>query len=491
MLGSLSAEATVMPSRLFSDHAVLQQGMRVPVWGAAADGEKVTVTFAGQTASATPQNGRWMVWLSPMHASATPRTMTITGSNTVTIHDILVGEVWICSGQSNMERQLGPRPPQKLLVNWANEAASANYPEIRQMLLPHIASAQPTSALSGTWTVCSPQAVVNFTAVGYYFGRDLHNALQVPIGLIHTSWGGTPAEAWTRREALAANPALSPMLDDYEKSLADYPGLLAQFQADHAAHPQSSPDPYTAPELRPPRPPNDPAKSPFSPSHLYNSMINPLLPCAIRGVIWYQGEANTLRGLQYRTLFPAMIADWRKQWNEGDFPFLFVQLAPYVKNSPELREAQFLTALNTPNTAMVVTTDCGDPDNVHPANKEPVGARLALAARALAYGEKIEYSGPLYKDSKIGGGNVTVTFTHIGKGLTSNAESLRGFTIAGPDRNFVPAVATIHGQTVVVSSPEVAAPVAVRYDWSYTPAGNLSNLDGLPASPFRTDPNGE
>ena len=489
-----SLKADVTPNGLFSDHMVLQQGMKVPVWGDAAEGEQVTVGFAGQKATATTKNGRWMAWLTPMKASNTPQTMTITGSNTIAIQDVLVGEVWVCGGQSNMERQLGLRPPQNPLVNWQQEAASANYPLIRQMIVPHVIAASPQLNLSGTWSVCTPQTAINFTAVGYYFGRDLYKNLNVPIGLIHSSWGGTPAEAWTRHEILAGNPLLTPILDDYAKAVASYPQRLAQFKADEPKLMQD----YTAAAAlaaaqgkhAPPAPkaPGDPDKGPYGPSHLYDAMINPLLPYAIRGVIWYQGESNSDRGMQYRTLFPAMIADWRAQWGEGDFPFLFVQVAGYAKTVPEIREAQLFTALKTPNTAMAVITDYSDATNIHPSNKEPVGDRLALAARALAYGQSIEYSGPLYKEAKIDGGKVILSFTHTGTGLTSRGQPLKGFTIAGADKAFVPADAEIKGDTVVVSSPQVPSPSAVRYGWANVPDCNLYNVEGLPASPFRTDP---
>ena len=485
--------ADVTPNALFSDNAVMQQGVKVPVWGTAAEGEKVTVQFAGQKAEAVAKDGKWMVRLEPLMASFQPQSMTITGSNSVTLTNLLIGEVWLCSGQSNMERQLGLRSGQKPLVNWEAEAATANYPEIREFDVKKTIATNPLTTLSGTWAVCSPQTVTNFSAVGYYFGRDLSKDLKVPVGLIHSSWGGTPAESWTRQEALVTNPALTPILLRYTNDIATYAERLAKYQADE---PKLKAE-YTnacaqalaeaKPTPRPPAPPKDPINSQNSPSMLFNGMINPLLPYAIKGAIWYQGESNGNRAKEYQILFPAMIADWRAQWGEGNFPFLFVQVAPFAKMGPEIREAQFLTLSKATNTAMAVITDHGDANDIHPTEKEPVGARLELAARALGYGEKAEFSGPLYSSSKIEGNKINLSYTHTGRGLVSKDGPLKGFTIAGADKKFVPAQAEITGETIIVLSPEVDVPVAVRYGWTNVPDVNLFNADGLPASPFRTD----
>ena len=485
--------ADVIPNTLFSDNAVLQQQRPVPVWGTAADGEKVTVEFAGQKVETVATNGNWSVTLQPLTATASPQTMSIRGSNTVTLTNLLIGEVWICSGQSNMERQLGLRDGQKPIVNWEAEAASANYPEIRSFHVKPAISANPIASPTGSWAVCSPTTVTNFTAVGYYFGRDLYKNLKVPIGLIHSTLGGTPAEAWTRNEVLATNPVLAPMLDKQAKAIASYPERLAKYQAEEpklkAAYTNACAIALAAakPSPRPPSPPQDPLTDSHAPSVLYNGMINPLLPYAMRGVIWYQGEANGGRAKEYQTLFPAMIADWRTQWEQGDFLFLFVQLAPFFKMGPEIREAQFLTLKKTTNTAMTVITDHGDAQDIHPTEKEPVGARLALAARALAYGQTIEYSGPLYESARVDGSSMILSFTHVGKGLVAKDGSLKGFTVAGADKVFIPADAVIKESSVVVSNPQVTSPVAVRYGWTNAPDVNLFNAEGLPASPFRTD----
>ena len=483
--------ADVTPNPHFSDNGVLQQGMKLPVWGTAANGEKVTVDFAGQKVSTIATNGSWMVFLQPLQANTNSQIMTLSGSNTVTLTNLLIGEVWICSGQSNMERQLGPRNGQKLIANYEVEAASANYPQIRHFQVKQTTATNPLTTVSGSWAACSPSTVTNFTAVGYFFGRDLHNTMGVPVGLIHTSLGGTPAETWTRLEALESNPALAPILQRFTNDVASYATRLAQYQADE---PRLKTD-YTnacalavaqaKPTPRPPSPPRNPRNS--RPSMLFNGMLHPVIPYAMRGVIWYQGEANVGRAKEYQDLFPAMIADWRALWGEGNFPFLYVQIAPFKNMGPEIREAQFLTLSKTTNTAMAVITDHGDADDIHPIEKQPVGKRLALAARALAYHATVEYSGPLFKEFKVKNGKAIISFTHVGMGLVSKGGPLKGFVIAGADKKFFPAWAEILGDTVVVSSPQVPEPVAVRYGWANVPDVNLFNIADLPASPFRTD----
>lgn len=445
----------VQPNSLFRDDAVLQRGIALPVWGSAPTGTQVTVEFAGQRVSALAQNEKWMVSLRPLTASDQPRPMVISSrTGTLTLKNIVVGDVWLASGQSNMERQLGPRPGQPELVHWKEEAASAHYPLIRQYYVSQNVSDEAAADVHGTWTVCTPTTAPDFTAVGYYFARDLYKAERIPIGIIHSSWGGTPAQAWISPEALKTVPQFKSFVP-------------------RSANP-AAPAPATATPQ-------------YLPTLCFNAMIAPLIPFPIRGVIWYQGEANASDGKGYRTLFPAVIADWRKRWKLGDFPFLFVQIAPHVNMTPEIREAQLLTLAKVPATAMAVTVDVGAPNNIHPPNKEPVGKRLALAARALAGGERIEYSGPLYDSMTFFMNKVTLKFTHTGTGLMAKGGSLKGFTIAGRDKNFVPAEAAISGNTVLVSSKAVAQPTAVRYGWENVPDVNLFNKEGLPASPFRTD----
>lgn len=448
VLVATAAGATVKPAALFSDNAVLQQNALVPVWGFADNGEKVTVKFQNQELSTIAKDGKWMVKLAPLSAGG-PYTMTI---NTIELKNILVGEVWVCSGQSNMQFGLGEA------ANGKEAIAAAADPKIRLFTVPCITSYTPKDNVESSWVTCTPETVPGFSAVGYFFGRDLRKALDVPIGLINSSWGGTFAEAWTSPDGF--------------KTLPDY----APWIADENAKKEEGPN---------------------HPSVLYNSMINPLIPYAIKGAIWYQGESNAGQSIKYRTLFPAMIKSWRTAWGEGDFPFLFVQLAPYtaILSEPqesdwwaELRDAQLLTTKICPKTGMAVITDVGDPVDIHPKRKEPVGARLALAARKIAYGENIVYSGPIYKGMKIKGDSVTLYFDHVGGGLIAKDGDLKGFAIVGADKKLVWATATIvDGNKVVVKSPLVANPVAVRYGWATYPVVNLYNKENLPASPFRTD----
>lgn len=495
LLGLCTANAEVKLNALFGDNAVLQRDAVVPVWGTADAGENVTVEFAGQTKSSTAdEKGSWKVVLEPMPTSSENRSLTVTGDKTAAplrANNILVGDVWLCSGQSNMERELGPRANQQPLVNWEAEAASANYPLIRHLHVKNGPSDSPTSELNASWNICTPETAPTFTAVGYYFGRDLHKHLGVPIGLIHSSAGGTPCEAWTSREVLESG--FPEVLANHEKAIAGYPeaverfrkeepDLLAKWEKDAKEARKNG-----APEPRKPAPPSDPTTSVKRPTGLFNGKIAPLIPTAIKGVIWYQGEANHRLAKQYRTLFPAMINDWRTRWKQPGLPFLFVQIAPFKNMLPEIREAQLIAWQSTPQTAMVVTTDVGDAEDIHPTRKEPVGARLALAARAKAYGEKLVYSGPVFSGMDIADNHAVLRFDHVGGGLMAKDGPLRGFTISGDGQTFVPAEAEIVGNTVKVHAAGISKPVAVRYGWANVPDVNLFNAEGLPATPFRTD----
>ena len=435
--------ADVTPNALFCDHAVLQRDTAIPVWGKADPGEKITVRLSGKidaTAIAGP-DGRWWVRL-PAQPAGGPFKLVIEGRNRIELSDVWVGEVWLCGGQSNMERELGLRRGQQPIDNWEQEVAAADYPQIRHFAVERTPASTPLDDTGGRWDVCSPATVGQFTAVGYFFARDLHRQLRVPVGLIHSSWGGAAIESWMSPEAFTAATG-QPL-----------PPLVWRNKHNR-------------------------------PSSLYQGMIAPLQPYAIRGVIWYQGESNAPRAEAYRVLFPSLIADWRKQWGQGNFPFLFVQLAPHRSLSPEIRDAQLHAWEIAPNTAMIVTTDIGDAADIHPPHKAPVGARLSLAARALAYGEKIEYSGPRFSVLSIEGSRAVLRFDHPGGGLVAKDGPLRGFTISGDGNEFVPAKAVIVGDTVVASAGTVVNPVAVRYGWANVPDGNLFNAAGLPASPFR------
>jgi len=441
MVTASMVRADVELPSVIGDNMVLQRGQPLPVWGWAKPGEMIAVTFAGQSvATKTDKNGRWQVTLAKIEAGG-PLQMAITSQSggKVVLKNILAGEVWVCSGQSNMEW------PLSRAKDGRQEIAAAKFPKMRLFQIPKVRSDKPETNCPGQWKECTPATAAGFSAVGYFFGRKLHEDLDVPVGLIQSAWGGTPAELWTRREVLEADPAL--------KDLAGRG------------------------------------------SKLYNAMIAPLIPFSIRGAVWYQGEANCSRAYQYRTLLPAMIKNWRDDWKRGDFPFGIVQLAPfrYRRLDPaccaELWEAQLMTVKNVPHTGLAVTVDIGNVRNIHPANKQDVGHRLALWALAETYGKKdLVFSGPIYKSMTVEGRKIRLSFDHTGGGLsTLDGKPPSHFTIAGADEKFHPATAAIDGPTIVVSCDAVAKPVAVRYAWRDDAQPNLSNKAGLPASPFRTD----
>ena len=627
-----------LPS-IIGDNMVLQRGVKVRIWGKANAGERITVTFDRKSVNTVADaQGRWQVWLGPLKAGG-PSELTIKGDNVLTIKNVLVGEVWICSGQSNMEWALVNT------VDGAEAVAQANYPEIRLFTVEHNTATSALEDVQGRWVVTTPEDAGSFSAVGYFFGREIYQQVKVPIGLINTSWGGTPAEAWTALEALRSSPELKPILDRYESSLnagpqtkQAYERALAEWEeknlyldsenkgeAQGYADPATStvdwskmdlpkqfetagllidgvvwfrkvvdvpatwagrdlvlnltaiddydityfngkkigstgretPNSYMVPRkyvvpgslvrsgqnviavrvfdrageggfgrggemslrgaggeeislrgdwsykvelaLEPKRPDWGSRPEPVgasnqnSPGVLYNAMLAPLVPFSIRGAIWYQGESNAGRAYQYRTLFPTMIRNWRSVWGY-DFPFYFVQLPnwrarqdqPGESDWAELREAQAMT-LREPRTGMAITIDVGDGDDLHPRNKLDVGRRLATLALANVYGKEIIPSGPLFDRFKVEGNKVRISFKY-GQGLkTSDGGPVKGFAIAGADRRFVWAEARIEGDTVVVSTPGIQKPVAVRYGWADNPLVNLYNKAGLPASPFRTD----
>ena len=514
---AVSAQADVKLHELFTDGMVLQRDTKVPVWGTADEGEHVMVDFCGQRVSTDAKDGKWMIVLKDLKAGG-PFTMTVSwrndilaipGAKTIVLKDVYVGEVWVGSGQSNMQMTVSG------CVNAEQDIANSKNPMVRLYTVPRRVSPQPESnlqvkavapgqnpGLECRWVECGPDTVGSFSAILYFFGRDLQKTLNCPVGLIHSSWGGTPAQAWTAKEHLAAKPELKPILEAYDHALQVLPQAMEVYNKQVAAWKEAVQKAKA--EGKPlPRQPGQPMgpNSPNSPAGLYNGMIAPLIPYTIKGVVWYQGESNAGNAVQYRTLFPTMIKCWLRAWGEGNFPFLFVQLAAFKAVSPDpqdpdwawLREAQTM-ALSLPNTGMASAIDVGDQTNIHPKRKQQVGARLALCARAIAYGEKIEYSGPMYKKMKVQGSTAIIRFTHLNDGLCvkegntpeANGE-MKGFAICGPDKKFVWAKAQIVGSEVVVSSPEVQKPVAVRYAWADYPLCNLCNRLGLPANPFRTD----
>ncbi len=639
-----TSRADVTLPAVFGDHMVLQRSMKAPFWGTAQPGEKVTVTVGSISVSTNADAaGAWQVKVGPLSAGGPLEVSVSAPSGSKTFKDVLVGDVWVCSGQSNMQMSVGS------VYNAGTEIANSANVKIRLFTVPNVVSETPAKDVVGQWSRCGPDTVGGFSAVGYFFGRELNMKLGVPIGLINTSWGGTPAESWTSLKWLQDDPILSPMLTripkpgvdieaakrEYEKKLKEWqdkqyfhdpgnkgvglgyakpefddsgwqkmplpgawetntpalkvdgaiwfrrtvtvpdewagkgltltlgaiddfdvtyfngeqvgttgegtanwyaaprkytvPGALVKAgdnviavrafdwfgaggftgpaEAMRLTGPSSDPIDLTGPwafkvegsrdEGNVPPQPQEPAGvwNSWTPTGLYNAMIAPLIPYGIKGAIWYQGESNAGRAFQYRTLFPAMIKCWREAWGEGDFPFFWVQLANYMDRVPqpadsewaELRESQSMT-LSLPKTGQAVIIDIGDAKDIHPKNKQDVGLRLAMAARHVAYGDKaVAPSGPLYRALKVEGDKAVLTFAFTNGGLVAKGGKLEGFAVAGEDRKFVWADATINGATVVVSSPRVPNPVAVRYGWANNPAANLYNGVGLPASPFRTD----
>lgn len=477
------ALAEVRLPAIFSDHMVLQQEMPIQVWGWAAPGEKVSVTLSGSESggdvaaailmkeSATAgKDGSWHVELDQLKAGSKCDELKVEGiANSISIKDVLVGEVWVCSGQSNMQWSVNAsRNPRQ-------EIAKADFPRIRLFYVPRVPSGTPKSDVNAKWEVCSPKTVGRFSAVSYFFGRHLHRKLNVPVGLIHTSWGGTRIEPWTPPNGFQSVP-------ETRKYLARIKTANGQFAKQTAAAKKAKK-----------KAPQHPLNSRGAPTGLYNGMIHPLVPFAIRGAIWYQGESNRGNGLYYEKLMQALINGWRRVWKQGDFPFYYVQLAPYRYGGdptllPQIWEAQ-TNVLKMKNTGMAVTVDIGNTRDIHPRNKQDVGKRLALWALAKTYGKKdIVYSGPLFKSMKVDGKEIRLRFHHVGDGLVSrDGKPLSHFQIAGNDGKFVDAKAVIDGKEVVVSSPQVASPTAVRFGWHQLAEPNLANKNGLPASPFRTD----
>jgi sialate O-acetylesterase len=640
------ASANVKLPAIIGDHMVLQRGQQIPIWGWAESGEKVTVKAAGQEQSATAdEKGNWRVMLQPIDAVGAIE-IEVHGKNAIKLSDVLIGDVWVCSGQSNMEFQT------RTSMNGDQEVASAKDPQLRLFHVQNAAFELPQKDVKGKWELCTPDSVSTFSAVGYFFGRDLREKLKVPIGLIETNWGGTPAESWTDRQTLTSDPAFASIMEKHNKAMAEYPearkkydtamhdwkdkvetkdpgnkgfdqgwaksdfddsswktmpvpslweksaklnidgavwfrrevdvpkdwegkelelslgqiddadcayfngkqigdtggdlaifvhrkyrvpaelvhagkneiavrvfdhrgdggfigtpGELALRMPDEASDAKPIPlagdwkysveyEAQPKPNLPGPKEPPHPNWA-WAPSNLYNGMVAPIVPFAIKGAIWYQGESNADRANEYEHLLSAMIAGWRKAWGQGDFPFLIVQLAnwrapasqPVQEDSTwaPLREAQAQVATKVPNAGLATAVDIGDAKDIHPKNKQEVGRRLALAAMKIAYGQSLVYSGPTYRSMSVEGNKIVLTFDNLGSGLEAKGGDLRGFAIAGKDKKWHKGDAKIDGSTVVVSSPEVTEPSAVRYDWADNPDGNLYNKEGLPTIPFRTD----
>ncbi|HLL88222.1 MAG TPA: sialate O-acetylesterase [Tepidisphaeraceae bacterium] len=647
LLSATRAAADVKLPEIISDNMVLQRSARCPVWGWADPGEQVTVSLPGVSATTTAgADGRWRVTLDTVAAAGAATAgsfaVDVRGNNALRVENVVLGEVWVCSGQSNMEWSV------RMSKDAEKEMAAGDFPQIRHFAVAKKVATEPRQEAGGRWEVCTPQTVGNFTAVGYYFGRELHQTLNVPVGLVHTSWGGTPAEAWVSEPAMNADPDLKRMVDARKLAEKGAGPAREKWKADVAAWEKSAlaqdagnagfaqgwadPDASTADWKTMPLPqgweaaglkmdgcvwfrrdvevsaalagkplalelgaiddfdvtyfngtqvgaigretenywsarrkyavpaelvksgrnviavrvfdhaggggltgpapsmrlsadgqspislagewrykveqelpersvdvfarrPQEPFVNQNSASTLYNGMVHPLVPFAIRGAIWYQGESNVGRADQYRRLLPTLIADWRGRWEQGEFPFYIVQLASFLKRMPEpgesgwahLREAQTFTAATVPNSGLAVAIDIGDADDIHPANKQDVGRRLALNALALTYGRPVEYSGPVYRSVTFGTGTARVEFAHADGLKTADGGPVRGFAVAGSDGKFVWAEATIDGTAVTLRAPEVPKPRTVRYAWADNPDCNLTNAAGLPAVPFRSD----
>ena len=490
--GTISAFGDVRLPALISDHMVLQQEAAANVWGWADAGEEVSVTFAGnELKTTTDATGTWQTRLSGLKGG-TSGDLTIRGKNSLTVRDVLVGEVWVGSGQSNMEWTVSNS------ANPAEEIAAANYPQLRMFTVKKSSQFQPQDDCVGKWEVCTPSTAPRFSAVAYYFGRKLHQDLKIPVGLIHSSWGGTPAEYWTPSEIVATDPDFKSIQEGWERKKTDFPAAKAKYDEVLKTWETES-EKAASSGAKPPRRPDFPrgGDAVESPGSLYNGMISPLLRYSIQGVIWYQGESNASQAKLYRKLFPTMILSWRARWGM-ELPFLYVQLANFnARNVPptgdpedsrwaELREAQLQT-LELPRTGMAVAIDIGEATDIHPKNKQEVGRRLALIAQGMVYYQDVEFSGPIITGSQVEEGKVRLSFRHAEGLKPASGDRFTGFAIAAEDRKFVWADAEVQGDHIVLSHPQIPQPTALRYAWGDNPAGNLVNKSGLPASPFRSD----
>lgn len=480
--------ADVVPAFIFTDNAVLQRGKEVPVWGTAEAGEGVTVSFGGETVSTTTgESGRWQVKLPAMEASAEPRELVIQGRNTVRLANVLVGEVWLASGQSNMEWTM--RRTYDVAID---VLGSVNYPQIRELRVGRKVGEEPRAEAEGKWVVASPETTAGFSAVGYYFARDVADVERVPVGIINSAWGGTRVEAWMDGVTLRSAPEFESVFERWAETLTAYPEQMKRHDEQVAAWERRRAEAQAAGRAFTARRPNVPQGPGHhaTPAGLYNGMIAPLVPYALRGAIWYQGESNAGRAGEYRALFSAMIEGWRKDFGQGEVPFYWVQLANFrpVENTnwAFLREAQTQT-LVLPGTGQAVTVDIGDVTDIHPRNKREVGRRLARLALARDYGHAIPDSGPVAERFERVEGGFRVTFGELHGGLIAPLNALSGFELAGEDREFKPATAKIEEGTVVVTWEETVEPVAVRYGWRNGPVAGLFNQEGLPAVPFRSD----
>jgi sialate O-acetylesterase len=485
------ARGDVKLPAIFGDHMVLQRDQKDRVWGWADPGEEVTVTVSpgDQSKQATAgADNKWQVMLDPLPVGG-PYTITVKGKNTVTYQDVLSGEVWICSGQSNMQWPVAAANDADL------ETRAAKFPGLRLITVPNRGTQEPQKDFHGKWAICTPATVPGFSAVGYFFGRQLHETLGVPVGLINDAWGGSACEAWIPRDRLAADPKFKPLLDHWARIEQNYPEAKKAYDAWKSAAAEARAAGKTP--SREPRNPDQEMHGNFRPGNIYNGVLLPTVGYGIRGAIWYQGESNAGRAYQYRDLFPLMIQTWRDLWGQGDFPFYWVQLADFLAEKPEpsesawaeLREAQTMTLKRLPHTGEAVIIDIGEGKDIHPHNKQDVAKRLARWALAKDYGIRVACQSPTYASMEKKDRKIAIKFDHVDGGFRPfDVNEPRGFAIAGSDRKFVPAQAKVTGpDTIEVWADSVSDPVAVRYAWADNPVCNLYSQVGLPATPFRTD----
>ncbi|MEM9281684.1 MAG: sialate O-acetylesterase [Verrucomicrobiota bacterium] len=482
----LASEAELKLPSLFGHHMVLQRGLENPVWGLAEPNAKVTVYFAwNQVAATADETGYWKVKLPAMEGSSHALTMTITsGAESISFSNIVIGDVWVCSGQSNMQWSVDQSYDPVL------EKATANYPNIRIISVPQVGTQELQDDFEGQWEICTPETIGDFSAVGYYFGRQLRQTIGVPIGLIDNAWGGSAAEAWVSRTALEEDGRFDAYIEEWKKIEAtfDYDAAVAAWKEKAAAAREAG--------KQAPRAPRNLLAGQHRPGNLWAGVLNPIIGYGIRGTIWYQGESNSSRAYQYDDLFGLMITEWRRAWGQGDFPFYWVQLADFREETPtpgesdwaELREAQTAT-LALPNTGQAVIYDIGEGRDIHPRDKQNVGRRLARIALARDYGMDIPYLNPSFESMSISDNEVSVRFKDVGSTLyTFDIREAKGFALASEDKVWHPATGLLKGKNeVVVTSEAVANPIAVRYAWADNPVANLMSREGLPAIPFRSD----
>ena len=484
----LTILAQVKLPALVADNMVLQQNSKINLWGWASPNEKINIQLGWQNTPVeiiADLNGNWKTAVNTPVGSEKPYDITIEASNKIMLKNILIGEVWICSGQSNMYFPVGKEDGtwKTGVKNYEEEIQNANFPSIRLFTVLTKASQKPLEDVTGSWAACSSSSIKTFSAVAYFFGRDLYQKLKVPIGLISSSWGGTKAEAWTSQTVLEGNTDFLPILEQDAKNEKLFQEKLEIYYADLKKERLANNIEGFKSQLKKPK--KEDNKTSYV---LYNAMLHPLVNYTMKGVIWYQGESNAEKAFLYRSLFPAMVKSWRDEWKQGDFLFYYVQIAPHKGQNPDIREAQLIASKTISNAGMVVTTDIGNATNIHPIDKQTVGYRLALIARAKTYGEnKLVYSGPMYNHLKVKKDKIQLFFDDVDSGFKKPSEDLKEFEIAGNDQVFYPAEAKIDGKKIVVSSLKVKNPTAVRFAWKAVPEPNLFNNENLPASPFRTD----